>query len=215
VTVGTDTLVSSPVTITGTGGLIGWIKDPVKPTNDIKLTFNIRSEGCIQTSGVGLVSFGDETYGDNDGSYSIINATRPIIVSQVRDDAIGSLVLTTITMADYKLLKTILASGRNLLLQLPPTTYNFAPEVYNCDWLHIGDAKPTRPALAVQSHNERSWALPYTLARPSAGITLLTGSNGVGVGRANWQTMKASGLTWAQLTATGKTITQLAQGQGY
>jgi hypothetical protein len=211
-----ETVVStSSVSITGGGGEIGWIKDPLNPGLDVPLLFFPKTDGCRTTPGVGLLSLDSEVFADNAGEYGLIANPRPIVLGQIRDDAASALRFMTITQANYLALKTVLASGNILLIQLP-VAYGWAVDRYGSDYVHVKDVTVKRPTSASYKKAEREWSMPYTLSgAPANAPTGTTGDTTVGVGRSTWGAMKATGLTWAALKATGKTNAQIAQGQGY
>lgn len=206
---------TSSVSITGTGGEIGFIKDPLNPALDIPLVFFPKTDSCRVTPGIGLLGLDAEVFGDNAGEYSRIANAKPIVLPQIRDDATSTIHLISITAANYVTLKTMLASGNILLIQLP-VAYGWAVDRYGSDYVHIKDATVKRPTSASFKKQEREWVLPYSLTgAPTNVATGTTGDTTNGVARSTYTTMKASGLTYAALKATGKTYAQLAQGQGY
>lgn len=205
---------SNTVTITGTGGDIGWLKDPGQPSNDIMLSFGPTVPCASLTGQVAFVAMDDNTYRDASGTFDIINNPRPDTVAQLRKAARSTLTLVSQQLTDILLIEQIFASGRNLLLQLP-TKYGWAIGLFGSDYVKCFDVTGGRPPLANMAAPERIWQIPYVLANAPVVVSGRFGSNGVGVGHATWGAMKASGLTWAQLKATGKTVAQLAQGQGY
>lgn len=207
---------SSSVSVTGTGGEIGWLKDPLIPANDVPLSFTLHpNQLCSTVSGVGIVGFGDPTRPDADGEFDIINSKYPIITSMKRRSQRLDLTFVSLAHADILRVENILDSGRVLLLQVP-TTYGWGLASYGSEYVHVKDVIIGRPSLQDFRHQQRVWTLPVTLTlAPADTGDGQTGSNGIGVGHSTYAAMKASGLTYAQLNATGKTYIQLAQGQGY
>lgn len=213
----TGTAQSSTVTIVGSGGEIGWLKDPLRPDLDVKLNFSLRASRTCLTSatGVGLSFFGDELYDDRDGEFPVIGFGRPVTIAQVRGYIESTLRLTSLSPTDMQNLRNIIASGRILFLQVP-TDYGWAIDKYGSDYIHVRDVTMKRPTLPNQKHDERTWDMPFAVTNaPPNTPTGLVGGNGIGVGRSTYQDMKDSGLTYLQLKNTNKTYLQLAQGQGY
>ena len=214
---GTLNLTSNSVTITGWGGEISWVKDPITPANDIPLGFAIHQMQLCNTgtTGVGLVDFGDVSRTDADGEFPLINARYPAVVTQRRKSERLDLTLISLTHSDIIRLNNILDSGRVLLIQ-SPVAYGQGLTTYGNVYVHVLDVTMSRPTLDDKRHQQRVWTLPtVAVLQPADTGDMQTGSNGVGVGHATYDAMKASGLTYTALTATGKTYTQLAQGQGY
>lgn len=212
----TGVTLSSPCIITGRGGDIGWLKDPVQPANDVPFTFGYYTPSCSPTAGA--VQFADvaaNQFADAGATFDLLNDPRPATVAALRKAATSSITLIAQQLTDETLLSTILASGRNLLLQLP-TNYGWAVSLYGSDYVKVLGVTEDRTPLADKRHPQRNWQIPFTLAKAPANVpTGLIGSNGVGVGKATWGSMKASGLSWGSLKVTNKTWLQLAQGQGY
>jgi hypothetical protein len=210
------TLQTSSLTITGSGGDIGWLKDPVVPANDVPLNLALRSvSDCVGATGVGFTDMDTETFTDADGEFAVVNAARPDIVAMTRKAATTTLSFVSAALSDAVLVETLLASGRILLVQLP-LAYGWAYSHYGSDYVHVGDVAKGRLTTQNKKHPHRIWSLPVALSNAPANTpTNMVGSNGVGVGRATFGTMKASGLTNLQLKNTNDTYLQLAQGLGY
>jgi hypothetical protein len=211
----TGTATSNTVTITGTGD-VGWLKDPTQPALDIQLDFPQRSEGpCDTDLGVTLSTLGDDAFPDADGEFPAVNRARPRVITMTRKASQSQAVFISQQQADFTRVRQLLATGRTTLWQLP-TTYGWALDTYGSDYVHVRDATSARMPSQDMRHTQREWSLPYALVDPPPNLPyLLTGSNGIGGGRATWDQMKVSGLTYAALKATNKTYAQLAQGQGY
>lgn len=211
----TTTISSASATITGTGGDIGWLKDPVIPANDIPFSFATTQRECVTATGqVEFVSLSDEVFASANGVFSIINDPRDADIAMLRKSPTMSLVITSQELVDIPRIETIFASGRHLLLQLP-TKYGWAYALFGSDYIRCQDVTKGRIGLTNMARPERVWTIPIALARVPVSPTGYLGSNGIGVGKATWGQMAASGLTYAQLNATGKTVLQLSQGQGY
>lgn len=215
----TGTQISSTCIITGGGGDLGWLKDPVIPLNDIQLSMKkipITTAACVTGAGIFLSGFDAETFDDDDGSFPVINDSRNTVVVNLRKSFKSGMTLTSLLNSDARLLSTIFASGRVLLLQLTPETYGWALNTYGSDYIHCGDVKKQRPPLRDLRRSVRIWDVPFEAGKsPAALPALLTGSNNVGVGRANYYTMNRTNMTYQALTATARTYAQLAQGLGY
>ncbi len=208
---------SNTVSVTGAGGDIGWLKDPLLPSNNVQLNFTSVARQLCDTGsgGVILTNIDTEALDDNNGVWPIINVARPTVNVLLRSAATGALELTTLTLADQRALRTLLTTGHVILVQLP-TAYAWAPDTYGSDYVAVQSIKVSRPDLQDLRHQQRIFALPYALVNAPANSPVLTdGGNVAGVGHATFAAMTASGLTYTALTATGKTYGQLAQGQGY
>ncbi len=213
----TVSISSGSVTITGSGGEIGWLKDPVIPANDIKLTIAAKpgTQLCDTTSSVTVSNLGDEVYTNNTGVFDRLSYARPSVVGLIREDAALPIELTSQQQADIIALRTLFGSGRTLMLQMP-TAYGWAIDRFGTDYFTADDVTLRRPKLDSLKHNQRMTAFTARLADSPAFVsTNLTGSNGIGVGKATYAQMKASGATYATLKATTRTYVELAQGLGY
>lgn len=213
----TGGVTSGAVIVTGTGGDIGWLKDPIQPVNDVPLNMSIRSQSdCVGQTGVGLIAIDDETFTDADGLFEVVDTARPSVVSFTRKSSSTTLHFIAMSLADSQLLETLLSSGRVLLVQLP-TSYGWAYARYGSDYVEVRDAVKGRLQTQNYKHPQRVWQLPARVVDSPTSVlaNTLTGSNGVGVGHATYGQMKASGLTYSQLKATNDTYGQLAQGLGY
>jgi hypothetical protein len=204
-------LTSNTITVTGTGQ--GWLKDPAQPVNDILLD-TCPAPTCPDTgSGVSFINLGQGAFASASGVFGIINAARPRTVSQVRKARTSTLGLLSHSIADGLRVEDILASGRNLFLQLA-SRYGWAPRTWGGDYIAVGDVTEDRPPVANQTYPQRRWALPFATARAPHVQSEQVGGNGVGVNGATYGDATATGRTYAQRTATGNTYLQTSQGQG-
>jgi hypothetical protein len=106
-----------PSTINGLSG--GWLRDPLRPCNDLRLIF-CPPDDCPVTEGIILAAYGTETYAADAGRFPIQDRRRPVICYAIRKDAVGTLQLVSITCEDRDRLLTLLEPGSPLLFQLPP-----------------------------------------------------------------------------------------------
>lgn len=206
----TGVLTSASVTVTGTGQ--GWLKDPAEPINDVLLdacpTYSCPATG----SGVSFLSLGQGQFTSASGLFDVIDAARPRSVAQTRKARRSTLALLSHALADGLAVEDILASGRNLYLQLV-SRYGWAPRTWNSDYIAVGDAVEDRPPVANQTRTQRTWALPFAVGRAPYVRSGRTGGNGIGVNGATYGDATATGRTYAQRTATGNTYLQTSRGE--
>ncbi|MCW6003859.1 hypothetical protein K1W54_04580 [Micromonospora sp. CPCC 205371] len=203
-------LTSSTVTVTGTGQ--GWLKDPAEPVNDILLD-TCPTRTCPNTStGVSFQNLGQGQFASASGVFPIIDARRPRTVAQRRKDRTSTLTVLAHSIADALRVEDILVSGRNLFLQLA-ARYGWASRTWNGDYIAVGDATEDRPPVANQTYPQRTWQLPFAVARAPFVPTNQSGGNGVGVSGATYGDATATGRTYAQRTATGNTYAMSSRGE--
>jgi hypothetical protein len=212
--VSTVVLTSNTITVTGAGA--GWLKDPAQPVNDIPFTACPTSVCPLDVdnddTSVSFLRIGQAQFGSASGLFPIIDAARPRTVAQTRKARESSLGILSHTLAAEARVEDILASGRNLFLQLT-ARYGWAWRTWFCDYISVSDVTEERPPGANMTWPHRAWGLPFALARPPFVPTGLTGGNGVGVNGATYGDATATGRTYAQRTATGNTYLMSSRGE--
>jgi hypothetical protein len=204
------TLTSNTITVTGTGQ--GWLKDPAQPVNDILLDV-CPDRTCPNTStGVSFQSLGQGQFASASGVFPQIDAARPRTVAQLRKARTSTLALLSHSLDDGLAVEDILASGRNLALQLA-ARYGWAPRLWNIDYIAVGDVNEDRPNVSNQTYVQRSWAIPFAVARAPFVATHQSGGNGIGVNGATYGDATATGRTYTQRTATGNTYLMSSRGE--
>lgn len=201
-------------TVTATGTLGGYLKDPLQPANDVTLS-NIKPlrSVCDATAGVGLVSFSDESFAAAGGKFDIVNATRPRGITQARKDASSKVALQTQQIADYLALDGLLGSGRQLLLQLPSTSWGFGADRYASDYILASDVTASRIDTQNYQATQRLWSIPYDLANaPANAPTNLLAGNGIAVRGIRFSDMNTAGSTYQTLNTAGNTYATWATG---
>jgi hypothetical protein len=206
----TGSLTSASIAVTGVGQ--GWLKDPAQPVNDILLA-TCPDPTCPNIStGVSFQSLGQGQFASASGVFPQIDAARPRTVAQLRKARTSTLAVMSHSLDDILAVEDILASGRNLALQLA-ARYGWAHRYWNIDYIAAGDANEDRPAVANQTYDQRTWSIPFALARAPFVQTLRVGGNGIGVNGATYGDATATGRTYAQRTATGNTYLMSSRGE--
>lgn len=211
----TTILTSNTITVTGSGQ--GWLKDPAEPINDLLLG-ECPDRVCPldvdnDDTSVSFLRLAQGTFANASGLFPIIDAPRSRSVAQSRKARESSLGVLSHTLEAGARVEEILATGRNLFLQLA-SRYGFGYRTWNCDYIAVSDATEDRPASADMRWPHRAWALPFALARPPYVRSGRTGGNGIGVSGATYGDGTDSGRTYAQRTATGNTYLETSQGEG-
>jgi hypothetical protein len=209
-------LTSNTVTVTGSGDTEGWLKDPAQPTNDIRLGL---CPGPVcpldvdnDDTSVSFLRLGQSQFASASGVFPIINAARPRSVAMVRKARTQTLAILSHTLNAEARVEDILASGRNLFLQLQ-RRYGWAYRQWGADYIDVADVTEERPPSANMTRPHRAWGLPFILGRPPFVATGLSGGNGVGVNGATYGDATATGRTYAQRTATGNTYLDTSRGE--
>jgi hypothetical protein len=206
----TGSLMSATIAVTGIGQ--GWLKDPAQPVNDILLA-TCPDPTCPSTStGVSFQSLGQGQFASASGVFPQIDTARPRTVAQLRKARTSTLSVMSHSLDDALAVEDILASGRNLALQLA-ARYGWAHRYWNIDYISAGDANEDRPGVANQTYAQRTWSIPFALARAPFVQTLRVNGNGIGVNGATYGDATATGRTYAQRTATGNTYLMSSRGE--
>lgn len=200
-------------TVTVDSGVDGWLKDPLRPENNLRLyvdtgVYNPCADGGLDIVFQGLQA---EGFANATGVFPIANAARPRTVAYLRKDVESALLLLSRQHSDIPRLKTILAPGSDLLLQLP-TTYGWAIERYGSDHITVADVSEARTSADMRVPI-RQWTVPFAVTDGPAD----TASGGVGGSQdapqaATYDAMEATGHTYTALNGFGKTYAQWTQG---
>lgn len=184
----------------------GWIRDPLNPCNDLRMT--LLPEGdCPVSEGVIPLTQDTETFTADAARFWVQGRRRPVVVSDIRKDAVGRFVFATVSFTDRDALLDLLEPDDVLFFQFPPE-FGIADRYYD-----IGDVQVSHIVtdLRVQW---RLFDLPYAIVdQPSA-----AGDAGqpAGVCGTRWMDMCAPNTawtTWDQADASGLTIQQVLQGE--
>ena len=207
-------LTSNTITVTGTGQ--GWLKDPAQPINDLFLG-DCPVRACpldvdSDDTSVSFLRLAQGTFASATGVFPIIDAARSRTVAQTRKARESSLAVLSHTLEAGARVEEILATGRNLFLQLT-ARYGFGYRTWSADYIAVGDAAEDRPPSANMTWPHRAWALPFGLGRPPYVASGRVGGNGIGVSGATYGDGTASGRTYAQRTATGNTYLMSSRGE--
>ena len=213
-TAASNSVSSGSVTITASPD--GWLKSPTTPTLDIRIdNCEVHSPDCLNENQlVFFKALETEEYESASGIFPIVNAPRPIVVSQVRKDLTTTLIIVSRRLEDITAIRNLLSSGEILTLSLP-TIYGWGIESFGLDWVAVGTDTSARIAIDMRKPY-RLWTLPLVVVDPSVAYpTLGVGGNGVGVTGFTWGDLAASGQTWGVHAATGNTWLDTAQGDNY
>jgi hypothetical protein len=196
---------TSSETILTAGGSI-WLRDPLYPANDRKITLgtNAPLPECIPGEGIFWRGMDDESYLSQTVNITINDRARPTSLVYVRGPFSSALNLICRTFADRDLMWEILSNGTVLLLDLP------AKYGYDRRYISVGDVTSTR----ASRNYARQWtlmSLPYVVEDAPAGL-------GFGVLGTRWTDLCVPNggvySTYADATAAGATWEKLLLGYG-
>jgi hypothetical protein len=182
--------VTSLVVIVPSNGL-GWLRDPVRPANSLALDMRIPVTANTRGQGAGVAYLGLDQQVDkaNSGLFNVNNSPYPVTVSRVREAATGAVHLMARATPDVVTLKTLLAPGSSLLLQLP--------SAYQEDDRYLMPGDVTRaPIYNDQRRARRFFLLPF--ATVLAPVGPMQGTAGV-----RWVDLCAHTATWGSVYAAG------------
>lgn len=209
--------VSNSVTVTGTG--YGWLGDPLQPTLDLQLVDdNPGNSGCNDANAIVLSALSDdELYTNGSALFDVTDKARPRNVARQRKAPKTQLVLVAKTLDAIRSVKTLLQSGRVLVLRLRPSRgLGWAYETYGVDSIAVGDVHLLRVNTEARSRPARGFELDVAVATPQADVNenLWMGNN-IGVTTYTVGDLTAAGFTVTGLAATGDTVLDLAQGDNF
>lgn len=185
------------ITIASSGGI--WLKDPVRPANDVFITTpaSASDPSCDAATGIYFVGLEASSYQAASGRFPVEASPYPVVAARSRRGLTSSLVLATRQLTDRDRLRTLLASGGILLLQTPPSWG------YGDMYIDVGDVQEARLA---RDHRKppRQFTLPFVqVARP--------GGLSYGVDAARWKDLCDVFATWGAVEAAGKTWLDVGQ----
>ena len=130
---------------------VSWLKDLQRPERSMVVTVTVSPE---------------LTYPVTQGVYAVLGRRTPVVVSDVRGSARGSITLATFTLDEHTNMLDVLASGFPVLFQWPP---EFGRQLY-VSVGQVGDTRPFRrgdkPArlVALELVEVDAPTIPITLA---------------------------------------------------
>jgi hypothetical protein len=207
----TDALSGSTSTATSTevilqaGGTL-WLRDPIYPANDRKVTLGLNSPlpECIPGEGIFFRSMDDEGFASQTVNTTVNDSPNPIPLIYVRGPHTSALNLICRTFADRDLMLELLSNGTVILFDAP------AKYGYNTRYMSVGDV----PVSRVSRNFARQWtfmSLPYVVVDRPAGL-------GFGVLGTRWIDLCVENggtyNTYADATAAGVTWQRLLYGEG-
>lgn len=178
---------SAVVIVAGNG--YGWLKDPVRPNNNVRLDHRrpVRSTADSGGAGVAYLGLGDQKDAANATAFNVNNSAYPVGVSHTREASTSSLHLAARSKLDVDALKVLLAPGGQLLLQLPST--------YDEDDLNILPGDVTRGYVYVdQRRPRRMISFPFWAVQPVVGP--MQGAAGT-----RWADLCAHTASWGSVFA--------------
>lgn len=180
---------SSVVFVQGNGK--GWLKDPVRPANNVRLDMDRPAVATrtTRTPGVAYLGLGDQVGAANVTFFNINNSAYPTSVTRVREAITTSIKLFARTPSDVTSLETLLANGSALLLQVP-AAYN-EPDRYA-----VAGGTTKTPVFVDQRRPGRLFSFPLTSVLAPAGPS--QGAAGV-----RWVDLCGHVSSWGALFANG------------
>jgi len=156
---GTVVLTSGEVAVTASAA--GWLRDPTNPSRDIEFAEDCPRLGsaCDPVSGIFFQGFGDVGLATATGVFDLDGGVVPITVAQPRRGEAGIAVFVSLALPDITAMKTILADGVDLVLQLPVET-GWGLTTSGLDYIAVGDVTMSRVSIDMFKPY-RVWQLPY------------------------------------------------------
>jgi hypothetical protein len=187
----TASALAGPVTIASDGAI--WIKDPIRPANDLKATV-VRDPidpACNVAGGLYVVGFDASGYESASGRFTVEDSAYPVVATRPRREFTSSMVLVTKQLTDRDALKRLLMTGDVLLLQTP-TTWGYGD-------MYVDVATASEGRLD-RDHRVpwRQWQLPFAVTLQPPGLQF-------GVDGARWKDLCDVYATWGAIEAAGKT----------
>lgn len=173
-----------------------WLRDPLRPMNDVQITLAFDDNGCVAGSGVLFVGLTNRSYPTNSTRFNIAGQPQTQTVSRVRGALQGTLTLVTRTLADEAALLALLAPGSPLLFQSPPA-YNLPDMYLSIDAEGVGLLSPD------QTFPLRAFNLPFA-------AELAPGGPAQGVLNTRWADL--CDWTWLSANTAGKTWLNVMDG---
>lgn len=175
-----------------------WLKDPLRPYNNVAIVQRGDRNSCLPASGVYFRSMGEESFPGAGAIQRAVNRRNGVAVVRVRHGYSSTLSLATRQFADRDAVRDLLSTGDVLLLQ-GPASYGI-PEVY----IHV----PGTPAWQrLSNDHKKQWrlvAIPFDEVDRPAGLSY-------GVAGTRWEdmcdvyssfaAMEAAGISWRDVMA--------------
>lgn len=175
-----------------------WLKDPLRPYNNVPITQKGDNNLCVPVSGVYFRSMSEETFPGAGAIQRAVNRRNAVAVVRVRHGYSSVLNLATRQFVDRDAVREILSTGDVLFLQ-GPAAYGI-PEVY----IHV----PGSPAWQrLSNDHKKQWrivSIPFDEVDRPAGL-------GYGVLGTRWADMcdvygsfadmEAAGISWRDVMA--------------
>lgn len=193
----TASATAGPVNLASDGAV--WIKDPIRPANDLKATL-VRDPidpACSVNGGLYVVGFGDNQYASASGRFEVEDNPYPAVATRLRKQFTSSLVLVTKQLTDRDALRRLLLTGDVLFIQSPSSWG------YGDMYIDVSDVAENR---LDRDHRVpwRQWQLPFAVTERPPGLQF-------GVDGARWQDLCDVYATWGAITAAAKTWTDVFQ----
>lgn len=180
---------STSVTLDGGGGF--WLRSPLHPAKDRRLTLKPAS-GCPAPSAKVFVGMVDtEQYGSNSATLAPVNRRLAAYASRPRRGVESTLTVVTRTFTDRDEVLDTVSDGTALQFAAPPA-YGVGTR-----YLGVGDVD-VRRGLADHRFEPRLFALPFTEVEQPAGPA-------TGVTGARFRDLCSTYATWDAVNAAGKT----------
>jgi len=181
-----------------------WLKDPLRPWADIPFDFCDTTQGHA-AQGCTLVDpefvwagFGDQSWNSDAGLFPILNAERPADVFARRKFADGSMTFFTRTLDNIDTVYELFTGGGPIMIQTPPE--------YGWHDAFVQPGDVTMSYIANdQRRPERRWEVPFTIVDMPGGPAQGTVCN-------NWCEVDDAFATYANLTASGDTWSDILEG---
>lgn len=187
-------LETEPMTMPSNGYF--WLKDPVRPCNDRRLTTNkMLKQDCPPGSGIFFLSIDAESYASNSAKVLPTNARRVIQMARQRRDASTALTVATRTFQDRDDILALNLPGSPLLFQAAPN-YGIPDRYMAIETVAVARGLPDH------RHQPRIINMPYdTVDRPVGTTQGICGSRFMDLCDiyATWDEMAAAGLSYEDL----------------
>jgi len=186
--------VSGSITLSSEGGF--WLRDPVRPCNDVRLGLCFDDPECGANGGVFFADIGQqESYASNSVLALPTNARRPIALSRERRDASATLTVVSATFADRDAVKAVNQPGSPLQFVAPPA-YGVEDR-----YMSVGGVLVSR-GLPDHTFQPRLIQMPYDVVDrpvgPSEGVCGARFADQCDL-YATWAAADATDLAWASL----------------
>ena len=179
----------------------GWIRDPLVPARSVLLdNCSTHTFECLNAENfVFFRGLGGEQYESASGVFGVLNAARPVVVSQTRKDLTTELRFVSTTLNDILRVRTLFSPGRPLSLSLSPE-YGWGLDSYGTAMFAALDVSAGRVNNRDMRKPYREWSVPLAVTDldDNASDGWLGGNN-----------IPIPGATYADMTATGQTYLQL------